>query len=167
MDDLYYIAVGSEQKGPYALSQLQSMWRSGAITADTLYCQQGFDEWVAIASLAQILDGQSAPTALTAQHPGLTNLESDKRILPALILCLFFGVIGIHAFYAGRVRQGILFLGFPVLGFLAMLVLPFGFAGVMPFVVLLFAAVFALGDLIRILTGAYKDGKGRKITKWT
>ena len=37
MSDMYWIAVGSEQKGPYTFAQIQSMWRSGGITADTLY----------------------------------------------------------------------------------------------------------------------------------
>src|SRR5688572_32596554 len=90
-DDLYYLAVGSEQKGPYTFSQLQSMWRSGGITADTLYCQEGFDEWVSIASLSHLLDGTPAPAATPAQHPDSGTLGSNKRILPALILCLLFG----------------------------------------------------------------------------
>lgn len=185
MDDRYYLAVGSEQKGPFTFSQLQTMWRSGSITADTLYCQQGFDEWVGISSLAELLDPQ--PTSASrpispAQHPALAQPESDKRILSAFLLCLFFGYFGAHAFYAGRMRQGLLFLAFPVTAFLSFFMffilskLRFGglFGGLfsMPFLFALalapiFAVIFALGDLIRIIAGSYKDGQGRKITKWT
>ena len=86
-----------------------------------------------------------------------------------LVCVMFTGIVGIHAFYAGRIRQGLLFLGLPVLGILCMFLAPINltFAFIMPYLSLLFAAVFALGDLIRILVGAYKDGNGRKITRWT
>ena len=46
MDDRYYIALGPEQKGPYTFAQLQSMWRSGTITADALYACIATDTWV-------------------------------------------------------------------------------------------------------------------------
>ena len=171
MDDRYYIALGPEQKGPYTFAQLQSMWRSGTITADALYCQKGFDKWVPISSLTHLLDGQSAPVMPPAQQPALAGLESDKRILPAHSLCFFLGVIGAHAFYAGRPRQGILFLAFPVLAVLFAIVMSSadrpGLASLFLPLALIFAAVFAFGDLIRLLVGAYKDGSGRKITRWT
>jgi hypothetical protein len=171
MDDRYYIAVGTEQKGPYTFSQLQNMWRSGAITADALYCQQGFDEWVPISSLVQLLEGQPAAVALPAQHPALARMESDKRILPALILCFFLGIIGAHAFYAGRLRQGVSFLALPVSAVLIGIMFSgsngTGLASFFPPLAVICVVVFAFGDLIRILVGAYKDGQGRKITRWT
>jgi TM2 domain-containing membrane protein YozV len=154
MDDLYFLTVGSEQKGPYTFSQVQNMWRSGVITADTLYCQQGFDKWLPVSSLAGQLDSQAAP--LSRPVPSAEQPESDKRILPAFLLCLFFGILGIHAFYAGRRLEGILYL---VVFVLAMW--PIG--GLL----LIVSAVCSIIDLIRIIIGAYKDGQGRKITKWT
>ena len=36
--------------------------------------------------------------------------ESDKRILPAFILCFFLGIFGAHRFYAGKIGTGILHL---------------------------------------------------------
>ncbi|MEA1995572.1 MAG: TM2 domain-containing protein [Campylobacterota bacterium] len=33
---------------------------------------------------------------------------TEKRILPAFLLCFFFGVFGAHRFYVGKVGTGIL-----------------------------------------------------------
>jgi TM2 domain-containing membrane protein YozV len=69
---------------------------------------------------------------------------SDKRILPAFLLCLFFGIFGAHRFYVGKVGTGVLQL------------LTLGGAG-----------IWALVDLILIIVGAFTDKSGQKITKWT
>jgi TM2 domain-containing membrane protein YozV len=69
---------------------------------------------------------------------------SDKRILPAFLLCFFFGVFGVHRFYAGKVLTGILEL------------VTIGGLG-----------IWWLVDLILILTGSFRDGDGRQITEWT
>lgn len=69
---------------------------------------------------------------------------SEKRILPAFLLCFFFGVFGVHRFYAGKVLTGIL-----------QLVTIGGFG------------IWWLVDLILILTGSFRDGDGRRITEWT
>jgi len=69
---------------------------------------------------------------------------SDKRILPAFLLCFFFGVFGVHRFYAGKIGTGILEL-VTIGGF----------------------GIWWLVDLILILTGSLKDGNGRRITEWT
>lgn len=69
---------------------------------------------------------------------------TDKRILPAFLLCFFFGVFGVHRFYVGKVGAGIVQL------------LTFGGVG-----------IWALVDLILILCGAFTDDRGVKITQWT
>ncbi len=69
---------------------------------------------------------------------------SNKRILPAFLLCLLFGVIGVHRFYVGKVGTGILQL------------LTLGGLG-----------VWTLIDLIMIIVGAFRDKDGNKITEWT
>jgi TM2 domain-containing membrane protein YozV len=69
---------------------------------------------------------------------------SEKRILPAFLLCFFFGVFGAHRFYAGKIGTGILEL------------LTIGGFG-----------IWWLVDLILILTGSLRDGDGRRITEWT
>ena len=69
---------------------------------------------------------------------------SDKRILPAFLLCFFFGVFGFHRFYVGKIGTGILQL------------VTFGGLG-----------IWALIDFIMIIIGAFTDKEGNKITQWT
>src|SRR5690242_15781842 len=78
-------------------------------------------------------------------QPAVTRFGmSERRILPAFLLCFFLGVFGAHRFYAGKIGTGILEL------------LTFGGLG-----------IWWLVDMILILTGSFKDGEGRKITAWT
>ena len=72
-------------------------------------------------------------------------METDKRILPVLLLCFFLGGLGVHRFYVGKIGTGIL-----------MIVTIGGFCG-----------IWVLIDFIMIVTGNFKDKEGRKITKWT
>jgi len=69
---------------------------------------------------------------------------TDKRILPAFLLCFFLGVFGVHRFYVGKVGTGIAQL------------LTFGGLG-----------IWALVDLIIIVCGAFTDDQGIRITLWT
>jgi TM2 domain-containing membrane protein YozV len=69
---------------------------------------------------------------------------SEKRILPAFLLCFFLGVFGAHRFYAGKIGTGILQL--VTLGGLG---------------------IWALIDFIMIVIGSFTDKEGNKITQWT
>lgn len=103
--------------------------------------------------------------------------ESDKRILPLLIFFCFFGYFGVFAFYANRIAQGSFYLiALVVILLLSLLgpwvthLLPFPLQVLLVVVQLLvlFVVVLALAiDFISIVTGSYKDGNGRKISKWT
>lgn len=70
---------------------------------------------------------------------------SGKSRLASLLLCLFFGALGVHRFYVGKIGTGIL-----------MIVLMFTGIG----------EVWLIVDFIMIIVGAFTDKQGRKITVW-
>jgi hypothetical protein len=60
----YSILQNHETKGPYTIGQLRSMWNSGAITGDTLYCEEDSDQWETMERLATELDQPQGPPPL-------------------------------------------------------------------------------------------------------
>lgn len=74
----------------------------------------------------------------------MTTEMSDKRILPAFLLCFFFGIFGAHRFYVGKV--GTAFLQLFTLGGLG---------------------IWATIDFIMIIVGAFTDVDGAHLTEWT
>ena len=84
------------------------------------------------------------PRCGTPQPAVLSVSRTDKRILPAFLLCFLLGVFGAHRFYVGKVGTGILEL-VTIGGF----------------------GIWWLVDIILILTGSFTDGQGQKITEWT
>ncbi len=67
----------------------------------------------------------------------MTDKSSKSRII-AFILCFFFGLLGLHRFYVGKIGTGILWL------------LTGGLFG-----------IGALIDLILIIFGGFRDEDGR------
>jgi TM2 domain-containing membrane protein YozV len=66
--------------------------------------------------------------------------DSDKGFVPTLLLCLFFGVFGVHRFYVGKIGTGILQL------------VTMGGLG-----------IWAMIDLIMIVVSSFKDADGKTI----
>ena len=97
-------------------------------------------------SCGEVIDATASvcPRCRTPQPRVAVARTSERRILPALLLCFFFGVFGAHRFYAGKTGTAIVQL------------LTLGGLG-----------IWALIDLILILTGSFKDGDGEKINEWT
>jgi len=68
--------------------------------------------------------------------------ESDKRMVPALLLCFFLGFLGVHRFYVGKVGTGIL-----------MLVTAGG------------VGIWVIVDFVMICVGSFKDKEGRGLQR--
>lgn len=80
------------------------------------------------------------------QNPSSRRKDYVSRIgkRPVLILCLFFGFLGIHRFYLQKFRSGALQL-FTLGGF----------------------GLWTLRDLYKIATGQFKDQRGYRIQRWS
>jgi len=68
---------------------------------------------------------------------------SDKKILPAFLLCFFLGMFGAHRFFVGKIGTGVLQL------------LTLGGLG-----------IWTLIDFIMIIVGSFTDKEGNKLTEW-
>ena len=66
-----------------------------------------------------------------------TEQKSEKGYVPMILLCFFFGGLGVHRFYAGKVGTGIL-----------MLITLGGFG------------IWTLIDFVMIVTGSFRDKQG-------
>jgi len=69
---------------------------------------------------------------------------TDKKILPAFLLCFFLGAFGAHRFYVGKIGTGIA------------QILTLGGLG-----------LWALYDFIMIILGKFTDAEGNELTEWT
>jgi len=72
------------------------------------------------------------------------NKISSKSRLIALLFCLFFGWVGAHRFYVGKIGTGILMIC--------------TFGG--------FFGIWILIDLILIISGSFSDKEGKTVFKW-
>lgn len=69
---------------------------------------------------------------------------SNKKILPAFLLCFFLGILGAHRFYVEKIGTAIL------------MIVTLGGLG-----------IWALIDFIVIIIGKFKDKQGNTLTEWT
>jgi len=93
----------------------------------------------------RVIDAEAVVcTSCGVMQPLPRELATEKRILPAGLLCFFLGVFGAHRFYVGKIGTGILQL--VTLGGLG---------------------IWMLVDLIMLVTGEFKDKDGNRITEWT
>lgn len=87
---------------------------------------------------------QTRPAVVSSVGMPANMGATDKRILPAFLLCLFIGFFGAHRFYVGKTGTAVAQI--------------FTIGGL---------GLWWLFDLILILTSSFTDKNGVRITQWT
>lgn len=77
----FFISSNGEKRGPYVLTQIQSMWNSGKITADALYWGEGMEGEKPILNLMGVdkeTESQVSPPPLEATQPPVAVPMTDE-----------------------------------------------------------------------------------------
>lgn len=83
----YYILQNEQTKGPYTMGQLRAMWNSGAITSETLHCQEGYTEWVSFKKILQQLEPHETPPPVSQfQAQQILKLQAPKKRNAAVVI---------------------------------------------------------------------------------
>jgi TM2 domain-containing membrane protein YozV len=188
---MIFIAKSGQRTGPFTIEQVADLIRKGEYSMGDLAWREGMAQWTPIHQITDLaaavlppipvapqncppepppLPNEPAQPAPPAWKPaGLENPSSDKLRIPAIMLCLFLGLFGIHAFYVGKNKQGASFIGaFLFAFFSSSLGASINSEGLLELAGAVYLVLFlaCIVNAIRIAQGNYKDGTGRSITKW-
>jgi hypothetical protein len=78
--DTFHIFLNAEQKGPYALEDLQEMLRAGTITGNTLYWNEGVEGWKPLSSMVELIE-LSESSLNTPDSARLSVFAQSSRII--------------------------------------------------------------------------------------
>lgn len=135
------------------------MLTSGRLDRDDLAWVEGSPDWTTLRVVPGVFAVPPPPPpprrrSGTARAPRRDRDydpdASDRTIVPAFLMAFFIGTLGIHRFYVGKTGSGI-----------AMLVLTLTIFGA------IITAIWALIDWIMIVAGAFTDGEGKLLKRWT
>lgn len=175
-----FILKDGNRVGPFTIEQVSGLIQEGEASMTDLAWSEGFTEWKPIHALPEIASmvlppiPNSAPT--TEQNTGseqqameLNQVDSEKLRLPAFLFCLIFGYVGSHAFYAGRNKQGMLYLCLFVVGFfstIAGISTPASVPSLVGAVIFIIIIGLVLINAFCVASGHYRDHQGRQIRTW-
>lgn len=92
----YYVDINGDTKGPYTIQQLRSMWSAGAVTGQTLYCQEGMTEWIPLSFIQDELEPRPASRISPASPPLMHTPASARQSKTSGVgRVLGFGCLGI------------------------------------------------------------------------
>jgi hypothetical protein len=143
----YVIGADGNQYGPIDEPALVDWIRQGRVGAASLSFRSGEAQWVAMSTRAEF---QQAFTEAASRPPAPAAAlavpvpvpPGRKEWLPALLLSIFLGYLGVDRFYLGHVGLGIAKL------------LTFGGCG-----------IWYLIDVILIATNSLRDSQGQELIK--
>jgi hypothetical protein len=80
MVNSFYISNGGDALGPYEMGQLRSMWNAGQIAANTLYWNEGGNEWRGISELRLgVVEEAPSASLQKATSPPLAGASLKER----------------------------------------------------------------------------------------
>jgi TM2 domain-containing membrane protein YozV len=139
----HFLFLDGQQKGPFSMSQLQSMYQTGAITRETPHFMDGYTEWMPLEIIVPDLEPVPQPLRSYAAGPPRPVVVAKSRGIYIILGLFLGGLLGVHNFYAGRFWPGVF----------QMLITIFTFWLVFP---LLIVAIWVILELCLVT----KDGKG-------
>src|SRR6185312_13700006 len=76
----FYILEGSQTKGPFPLEQMRHMWRLGQVNKQTLYCEEGYTEWLPLSTLSELTEPLASSAPPVSAYGRLAAVEAHKSI---------------------------------------------------------------------------------------
>ncbi len=89
------------------MSQLQSMYQTGAITRETPHFMDGYTEWMPLEIIVPDLEPAPQPQRSYAAGPPRPVVVAKSRGIYVMLGICILGFFGFHNFYAGRFWSGL------------------------------------------------------------
>jgi len=141
----FWIEREGSIRGPYTFSNLAVMWSRGEIKLTDRICQQGSEKWTDVARVTNSLDKAAN------SNP---EIQSERSRGIYIILGLFFGLVGIHNFYAGRLHAGVLEC--------LVFALAIGISFLIPWMTMVSMFLICIAVIVELFV-VTKDGHGRTL----
>ena len=93
---MYFLALDGKQAGPFSLEQLRAGWKNGTYPPDSLYWQEGMNDWQPLESMRSALE--QAPPVPAAPAP-MIIAGFWRRLAAFLIDVLLIGIVGFGSGY--------------------------------------------------------------------
>lgn len=145
------------------------------------YAAYPLDEKDAVVTSVSSTNTTLAPTTLSKAEKKELKKElaaaqkatSGKSKIVAALLAIFLGSLGVHSFYMGQTKKGLIQLGLTLLGAVLLIVgisasvtaastgvVTYGSTWIIGYLIMLGVSIWALIDFIRILTGGLAPAEG-------
>jgi hypothetical protein len=156
----YRIAVDRQEIGEFDVDFITEMVQSGQIvTENAHYLDVGTKRWIPLEELVEPLPRQQQPV-IRANAVRNGPLPSNKTRCVYIVLGFFFGGFGVHNFYAGRNRAGLMQVVLTGIIWVLMFVETSVKDSVFNFAPLILLTLVCVWTLLEILT-IKRDGQGR------
>lgn len=104
-----------------------------------------------------VITSVGKPASVAVLEMPVSKAASEKKILAALLLALFFGGFGAHRFYVGKTDSGGGMVALTILSLVGIELSPAIFVGIFVWVII---------DIINIIVGNFEDKWSLKLLKW-